>query len=142
MRACVRHGARVVCVVCVACVALAAACAFSPAFGDGQLACGSGGACPDGYVCGADGRCHLVDGARPCGSCVALGADCGKAVDDCGHVLDCGGGCDNGNRCGGGGAPNVCGPAECRKHDCAALGVVCGTFSDGCDNVIHCTAGC
>ena len=40
-----------------------AACSFSPDFGEGEFACGSGGICPEGYSCNpADNRCYTNGG--------------------------------------------------------------------------------
>jgi hypothetical protein len=41
-------------------------------------------------------------------TCQKLGYDCGPASDGCGNLLDCGM-CANGQTCGGGGQPNICG---------------------------------
>jgi hypothetical protein len=39
-------------------VLLLASCVFSPELGEGRVACGAGGLCPDGYSCAVDGRCY------------------------------------------------------------------------------------
>ncbi|MFB1480458.1 hypothetical protein [Corallococcus sp. RDP092CA] len=42
-------------------------------------------------------------------TCESQGLDCGYAIDGCGGTLHCGE-CAEGQACGGGGVPNVCGP--------------------------------
>ncbi|MFP2899448.1 tryptophan synthase alpha chain, partial [Corallococcus sp. 4LFB] len=42
-------------------------------------------------------------------TCESQGLDCGYAIDGCGGTLHCGE-CAEGQACGGGGLPNVCGP--------------------------------
>jgi hypothetical protein len=70
-------------------------------------------------------------------TCEAQGLDCGTALDGCGGVLRCGT-CDGGEVCGGGGVPNVCGPAQCTRATCASLGRNCGHVADGCGGTLEC----
>jgi hypothetical protein len=81
--------------------------------------CGAGSCTPtscDSEDCGliSDGCSSVVD----CGTCSGQGcvprtcqdahANCGPVADGCGGLLDCGV-CNNGDTCGGGGTPSVCG---------------------------------
>ncbi|RKG78620.1 tryptophan synthase alpha chain [Corallococcus terminator] len=70
-------------------------------------------------------------------TCASQGLDCGIAVDGCGGTLHCGP-CAEGQACGGGGIPNVCGPAPCTPSTCEALGATCGPVPDGCGGVLEC----
>lgn len=70
-------------------------------------------------------------------SCESQGLDCGTALDGCGGVLRCGT-CPEGEVCGGGGVPNVCGPASCLPTTCVAQGKNCGTISNGCGGTLDC----
>ncbi len=70
--------------------------------------------------------------------CAALGADCGFASAGNGRIVDCGSCEVSGEICGGGGAPNVCGPNACVIQSCAARGAECGEVSDGCGDVLRC----
>lgn len=72
-------------------------------------------------------------------TCEQQGLECGLAIDGCGGVLRCGT-CPEGEQCGGGGAPNVCGPASCLPTTCAPQGKNCGTISNGCGGTLDCGA--
>ncbi len=103
------------------------------------------GPCPPGLTCGGGGaasKCGVPPGPgctpKTCGQ---LGYDCGPAGDGCGGLLDCGQ-CPNGEACGTGGKPSVCGPANgCTPATCKQLGYDCGLAGDGCGGVIDC-GGC
>jgi hypothetical protein len=86
----------------------------------GLLQCGTdGGTCPAPQFCGGGGfdRCggnsgRAADGGALCRpfTCTGQGFDCGAASDGCGGLLQCGASCPGqGDICGGGGKPNVCG---------------------------------
>jgi MYXO-CTERM domain-containing protein len=70
-------------------------------------------------------------------TCAQLGANCGKASDGCGGVLDCGT-CAAPQICGGGtpGTPNQCG--TCTPTTTCPGGFDCGAVSDGCGGMITC----
>src|SRR5689334_13105638 len=52
--------------------------------------------------------------------------------------VDCGG-CPDGQSCGGGGMPNVCGMgATCAPKTCADLAAECGLAGDGCGGMLDC----
>ncbi len=70
-------------------------------------------------------------------TCEAQGKNCGIISDHCGGTLQCGG-CASGESCGGGGGPNVCGPAQCQPLSCRGEGKNCGVISDGCGGVLEC----
>ena len=92
------------------------------------------GECSAPETCGGAGKAHH------CGcqatTCAAQHKDCGTIADGCGGTLDCGG-CASG-ACGGGSAPNVCGPASCSPVSCTTLQADCGTPSDGCSALLSC----
>ena len=70
-------------------------------------------------------------------TCQSLAKNCGPVSDGCGGVLECGA-CGSGQRCGGGGGPNVCGYGACTPASCAEQGKDCGSVSDGCGNMVVC----
>lgn len=71
------------------------------------------------------------------GSCELLEANCGRVLDGCGGILDCGT-CAGSDICGGDG-PNRCGAAPCSPTTCAELPFIeCGTISDGCEGTLDC----
>lgn len=94
--------------------------------------------------CGSDSQdaLHTTDdsgtGCQPA-TCSSLGADCGKVVDGCGSVLECGS-CGAGETCGGAG-PNRCGQGNCVAATCAQAGAECGLMGDGCGEIVDC-GGC
>ncbi len=88
---------------------------------------------PDAAVdMGSDGQ----DGGCAPMTCEQANAQCGRALDGCGAVLDCGG-CPQGQLCGGGG-PNRCGNNPCTPQTCSALAASCGMVYDGCSDVLSC----
>jgi hypothetical protein len=73
-------------------------------------------------------------------TCAQLGTNCGPLSDGCGGTLNCGT-CPEGQACGVGGIPNVCGYNDgcsplTRANACA--GRNCGTVSDGCRGTYSC----
>jgi len=79
------------------------------------------------------------EAAPPAGTCVPLtcaelGAACGKVLDGCGGVLNCGG-CETGV-CGEGG-PNKCG-VPCVPRTCDPTQGRCENIADGCGGMISC----
>lgn len=71
-------------------------------------------------------------------TCSQLNLNCGAVADGCGGTIDCGQ-CSNGQTCGGGGTPNVCGSGSpCTPKTCSELGLNCGSTSDGCGGTIAC----
>ena len=134
--------------------ALALCGCFSPSL-DGAYRCGPGGACPPGTGCAGDGICrapaagdlatrdagaaHDLASCRPL-TCASAGFDCGKALNGCGKIVDCGkcgGDIDGHPLVCGGTRPNVCGTGVCEPRTCLVIGG-CGLFSDGCAAVLDC----
>ncbi len=73
----------------------------------GAMKCGNN--CPGSMrACGAGGPNICAVGTCTPTTCAAQGKDCGLISDGCSKVLPCGM-CPMGQRCGGGGVPNVCG---------------------------------
>jgi hypothetical protein len=70
-------------------------------------------------------------------NCASAEAECGAAPDGCGGLLACGG-CDDGQTCGAGGKPNICGQGACAPLVCKTAGAQCGPVSDGCSAVLEC----
>ncbi len=70
-------------------------------------------------------------------TCAQQGFTCGPAGDGCGGEIQCGM-CVNGQVCGGGGLPGVCGTGACVPLTCAQQNLMCGPAGDGCGNVIQC----
>ena len=113
----------------------------------GLIQCGD---CPAGEVCGAAGPNLCGTGGNPEGGCTPqtcsdLGANCGKALDGCGNLIDCGT-CKTGQGCGVGGQPNVCAPntpdgGSCTPKTCADQNIGCGPAGDGCGATLDC-GGC
>ncbi len=79
----------------------------------GGTSCPSPQACVRGVCTGNTGV--GADGGSPCVplTCGQLGFTCGPAGDGCGNIINCypnnGTSCPNGQTCGGGGIPGVCG---------------------------------
>jgi hypothetical protein len=136
------------------CAAQGYDCGFASDGCGGVLQCGT--TCPAGLECGVGGfdKCGdpalLDDGgvAPPCTpkTCADLGYDCGKAIDGCNNVIDCGPtACPSGGVCGGGGF-NKCGGPDgglvpdagppCTPKTCASAGFNCGQAGDGCGGTI------
>jgi hypothetical protein len=69
--------------------------------------------------------------------CEDLGLECGPAPDGCGEIIQCGE-CPEGQTCGGGGEPGVCGNGNCDELTCAQQGFECGPATDGCGSIIQC----
>ncbi len=69
------------------------------------------------------------------GTCGKLGAECGLIGDGCGDIIDCGP-CPEGETCGGGGIPNMCGVALCDPLPCGDN--QCGYVADGCGGLVDC----
>ena len=109
----------------------------------GVIDCGT---CPAGQACGAAGPNQCGAGNPEAGTCTPktcadLGTDCGKVLDGCGTLIDCGT-CEAGMGCGLGG-PNVCGQVVpdgglCKKLTCAGQNIQCGQASDGCGGTLDC----
>jgi hypothetical protein len=72
---------------------------------------------------------------RSCGA-----GTCGPIADGCGGSVQCAG-CPQGQTCGGGGTPSVCGAPVCQPRSCAQAGASCGRAGDGCGGVLDC-GGC
>jgi hypothetical protein len=70
-------------------------------------------------------------------SCDDQGIECGPTGDGCGELLQCGE-CDEGETCGGGGMPGVCGNLSCDPRTCDELNVECGPMGDGCGGLLQC----
>jgi hypothetical protein len=76
----------------------------------------------------------------PTASCTAgSSSHCGGISDGCGGVLKCGT-CPEGQSCGGGGEPNVCGVGTCAPSTCSSQGLACGAASDSCGGTLNCGA--
>ncbi len=82
------------------------------------------------------------DGGGDCAAqtCAEVAANCGKTLDQCGNVLDCGS-CVAGETCGAAG-PNVCGTGTCDPFECSEAGLSCGLHADGCGTVWNCGDTC
>ncbi|MBX3231161.1 MAG: hypothetical protein KIT84_09490 [Labilithrix sp.] len=130
-------------------------CAFYPPTACGMQPDGCGGvigpcgSCTAPQVCGGGGvpnECGggvLTDDAgnacTPKSTCGPL--ECGQVADGCGGVFDCGlSRCVDGNICGGGGTPNICGTPACTRQSRAqaCLNKNCGPVSDGCGGTYNC----
>jgi List-Bact-rpt repeat protein len=68
---------------------VAGACSYQPGYGEGQLACGPGGACPAALACASDNRCYsaTVDVT------VSLAGDGSGRVTSQPQGIDCGARC-------------------------------------------------
>jgi hypothetical protein len=124
-------------IIVLAAVALAG-CAFSPSFGEGQVACAADGTCPPSYVCAADKRCYSQGGD---GGCIPIRCptnNCGQLGDGCGRVLNCGNSCPPSAPICGGGGPNVCGTSACTPKTQCLPTQTCGTIPDGCASTLSC----
>jgi hypothetical protein len=121
-------------------------CADYPAGTCGQQGDGCGGLtpdcnpCPSGQICGGcgvSGQCctPTVDGGTcTAETCTSYPGMCGQQSDGCGGLtINCP--CPNGQTCGGGGTPGVCGspPSGCMPMTCANYPTgTCGQQGDGC----------
>ena len=65
-------------------------------------------------------------------TCEAFGAECGKLMDGCGGIVDCGV-CSAGMSCGSE-APYRCGTGTCIPTTCAAQ-YACQLIHDGCGGI-------
>lgn len=112
---------------------LLAGCA--PVIPEGTYACDANADCPPGMFC-QGGLCYRDVDAGPCvpRDCATLRANCGALDDGCGTEIDCGA-CPDGQACGSGGIPNLCG---CQPRSCDALGVECGQADSGCGAMVDC----
>jgi hypothetical protein len=84
-----------------------------------------------------------VDLASPpdlaCIKAVCPGNGCGRMLDGCGGVLDCGSKTCSGGKVCGAKQRNQCGPGNCTPiANCGAVGKNCGLISNDCDDVIDC----
>jgi hypothetical protein len=114
----------------------------------GTLDCGF--ACSGAQICGAveAGKCGTVT-CQPQSCETALASQpagfCGFVPDGCGgEVKNCATECTNGDTCGGGGTPDVCGQGStqtCTARTTADCGTTCGPISDGCGGTVNC-GGC
>jgi hypothetical protein len=91
------------------------------------------GGCSDGMGSGDAGACVPK-------TCADLGATCGKTLDGCNNVIECGT-CTDGQTCGAAG-PNVCGVGTCTPDTCGAANQTCGLRADGCGTVWNCGDTC
>jgi hypothetical protein len=122
----------------------------------GTIDCGNGSNCTPPAICGGGGTANKCGGGVIVGAdggactpqtCGSLGKNCGQVANGCGGLTaDCGT-CTNGNLCGGGGTPNVCGGAvsctpKTQAQACANAGKNCGFVADGCGDLIQCGATC
>ncbi|HMA97782.1 MAG TPA: hypothetical protein VKP30_34085, partial [Polyangiaceae bacterium] len=118
----------------------------------GPVSDGCGGTLDCGFKCSIDKVCGAVSPGK-CGKveCEPLSCEsvlaakpagfCGIVPDGCGGVIpNCATTCTNGDSCGGGGTPDVCGRggAVCVPLTNAACGNTCGSISDGCGGVVQC----
>ena len=122
----------------------------------GPVSDGCGGTLDCGFECATDEICGAVE-AGQCGkaTCQPLSCEtalagqpagfCGFVSDGCGgEITDCSTTCTNGDTCGGGGTPDVCGQGVvggCTPRTTADCGSTCGPMSDGCGSTIDC-GGC
>ncbi len=135
----------------VVCAALAAGC-FTPDLGDGQVACGTGGACPPGYVCRtSDQRCWRSDGQTgDLGSgggggsgggdmaSSGCGSDGTRVCADASHSAVCMGGtahvdraCPPGSTCMSGHCAPPANAATCTSSKSCGGGAVCDEYDVG-----------
>jgi hypothetical protein len=122
----------------------------------GPVSDGCGGTLDCGFSCASDEICGAVEAGK-CGkvtcqpqSCeTALAGQpagfCGFVPDGCGGAIaDCATVCTDGDTCGGGGTPDVCGQgaaSTCVARTQADCGSTCGPISDGCGSTVDC-GGC
>lgn len=120
----------------------------------GPVSDGCGGTLDCGLTCKADETCGVIEPGK-CGKivCTPLTCEaalerlppgyCGIVPDGCGGVIeDCSMGCAvDGESCGGGGEPDVCGKGapDCTPRTVDACGITCGVISDGCGGIVQCT---
>src|ERR1700722_1397667 len=108
-------------------------CSFSPNLGNGTVACGPNGLCPDGFSCQSDNRCYKSGGPAECiPSCVA-GLECQNGSCVC-TSSSCPEGCCAGSTC----------VLATTANDCGQGGGVCracGVGSDGCVADGGCSCG-
>ncbi len=102
--------------------------------------------CSPDKVCGllTPGKCdQVVCTPQTCDSALQGTPQgfCGAVPDGCGGILqNCGATCTNGDTCGGGGTPDVCGQnaPPCVPLTAASCGNSCGQISDGCGGFVQC----
>jgi hypothetical protein len=105
----------------------------------GTISCGT---CEAG-ICGGGGpsKCGTTGGNVDGGVCVPTKSacapgDCGPIGDGCGNLLQCGLACPQGETCGGGPTPSICGAPPCVKDTCGTS--LCGFKADGCGGLLNC----
>jgi hypothetical protein len=104
---------------------------------------GDGGADLSGD-CALTDTCGSGDAGTGCGlnTCAIQGAMCGPIGDGCGGTLQCGN-CPNGQACGAGGTPFMCGAVPgCTARTCADVGANCGPLGDNCGGLIASCGTC
>ncbi len=99
----------------------------------------SGGASSGQFVPTGDGG--DTPGSCTPKTCASANVNCGPIGDGCGGVIQCGT-CADGQTCGGGGTPSVCGKPACTPKTCADLGAECGPAGDGCGGLIASCGTC
>src|SRR5580698_6199331 len=100
-------------------VACLPGCAFSPNLGNGTLACGPNGLCPDGYSCQADNKCYKSGGPSGCLPSCAAGLACQNGSCVC-SPGSCPEGCCAGGSCVQAVTANDCGQGG---EACQACGI-------------------
>jgi hypothetical protein len=99
-----------------------------------------GGSTPIIQLGGQSGTAGTT-GSKACGSAaVCTSTSCGKIVDPCGALIDCGY-TNCAQRLCGTATPNECTPCTPVAVDCVA-GKYCGPVLDNCFNVVSCPATC
>jgi hypothetical protein len=103
--------------------------------------------CAEDEICGAQepGKCGTAM-CEPVSCETALAmlptGYCGFVPDGCGgEIMGCATACSNGDTCGGGGTPDVCGQGSgsCTPRTVADCGSTnCGPISDGCGDTVNC----
>jgi hypothetical protein len=100
-----------------------AACTFDPPIEDGEFLCGSGGSCPPGFECSADGRCYRM--ASGGDADLGMVAPDDLATEDMAVDPTCGA---VGQVC--------CGVSFCRNSACCAAGVCVATGASAGSNLV------
>ncbi|NRA33855.1 MAG: hypothetical protein HRU17_10970 [Polyangiaceae bacterium] len=107
------------------------------------------GGCGNAEICGTitPSVCDIPPACEPLSAAAACAGTCGIVTNGCSSTIDCatqGFPCPDGESCGGGGSPGVCGagdPSNCTPFTAATLCPgKCGIFADGCGSTVDCSS--